>query len=207
MPTACNPTILSRISNLTTFNAWKNITSSRITSISPTAASGVIQPTTIETNTLSSVTSELLDTTACIQEKLTALGGTTNLIQTAQEDMLRLKNEIIEAEADAAIARDRVAYIRHPEEHTSYYESWFPIDRPIQRNTVPYLMAVTVFIFVFAFLVGMSLFGVNISIIFPISTTDPISIFMSYFSWFGSTLVLAILLILTLYYFMYIKQS
>jgi len=207
MSTACNPTILSRISNLTTFNAWKNITSSMITSISPTAASGAIQPTTIELNTLSSATGDVLATTTCIQEKLAALGGTTNMIQTAQEDMLRLNTKIIEAEADAAIARDRVAYIRHPEEHTSYYESWFPIDRPIQRNTVPYLMAITVFIFVFAFLVGMSLLGVNISIIFPISTTDRVSIFMSYFSWFGSTLVLTLLLILTVYYFMYIKQS
>lgn len=205
MPSACNPTILSRISSTGNFNTWKTLTSSKITSISPTAASGTTPPTATESSTLMSASNEVFDTAACIQEKLSALGSTTNEIQTAQQDILRLNKEITEAEADVAIARDRVAYIRHPEEHTSYYESWFPINRPMQRESVPYFIAVTVFLLVFSLLVGLSLIGVNINVAMNPALLYFIQSIASQFTWL--TVVLFLLLVFAIYYFVNQRQS
>ena len=205
MPMACNPTILSRISSTDNFNSWKTLTSSRITSISPTAASGATPPTATENSTLMTATSEVFDTAACIQEKLTALGSTTNHIQMAQQDILRLNKEIIEAEADVAIARDRVAYIRHPEEHTSFYESWFPMNRPMQSANVPYFIGVTVFILVFALLVGLSLIGLNINVAINPALLYFIQSIASQFTWL--TFVMFFMLIFAVYYFVNQKQS
>jgi sterol desaturase/sphingolipid hydroxylase (fatty acid hydroxylase superfamily) len=149
--------------------------------------------------------SEVFDTAACIQEKLTALGSTTNQIQTAQQDILRLNKEITEAEADVAIARDRVAYIRHPEEHTSFYESWFPINRPMQRENVPYFIAVTVFLVVFSLLVGLSLIGMNINVSMNPALLYFIQRIASQFTWL--TLALFFVLVFAIYYFVNQRQS
>lgn len=205
MSSACNATIHSRISSTGNFNAWKTLTSSRITSISPTAASGATPPTATENSTLMTASSEVFDTAACIQEKLSALGSTTNQIQTAQQDILRLNKEITEAEADVAIARDRVAYIRHPEEHTSFYESWFPINRPMQRENVPYFIAVTVFLLVFSLLVGLSLIGVNINVAMNPALLYFVQRIASQFTWL--TLALLFVLIFAIYYFVSQRQS
>lgn len=149
--------------------------------------------------------SEIFDTAACLQEKLTALGSTTNQIQAAQQDILRLNKEITEAEADVAIARDRVAYIRHPEEHTSFYESWFPINRPMQRENVPYFIAVTVFLVVFSLLVGLSLIGMNINVSVNPALLYFIQSIMSQFTWL--TLALFLVLVFAIYYFVNQRQS
>ena len=205
MSSACNSTILSRISSAANFNAWKTLTSSRITSISPTAASGTTPPTATESSTLITASNEVFDTAACIQEKLTALGSTTNHIQTAQQDILRLNKEIAEAEADVAIARDRVAYIRNPEEHTSFYESWFPINRPMQRENVPYFIGVTMFLLIFSLLVGLSLIGVNINVAMNPALVYFIQRIVSQFTWL--TLILFLILVFAVYYFVNQKQS
>ena len=148
---------------------------------------------------------EVFDTAACIQEQLSRLGSTTNHIQTAQQDILRLNNEITDAEADVAIARDRVAYIRHPEEHTSYYESWFPINRPMQRENVSYFIGVTVFLLVFSLLVGLSLIGVNVNVAMNPALVYFIQRILAQFTWL--TFILTLMLIFVVYYFVNQKQS
>jgi hypothetical protein len=152
-----------------------------------------------------SASNEVFDTAACIQEKLTALGSTTNQIQTAQQDILRLNKEITEAEADVAIARDRVAYIRHPEEHTSFYESWFPINRPMHRENVPYFIAVTVFLVVFSLLVGLSLIGMNINVSVNPALLYFIQSILAQFTWL--TFALFLVLVFAIYYFVNQRQS
>jgi ABC-type multidrug transport system permease subunit len=73
-----------------------------------------------------------------------------------------LNEQIKQEEANASIARDRVAYIRHPERHVSNYESWFPIDRPIHSLSLIILIAITIFLGVFYIFVLMSLFNFNL---------------------------------------------
>jgi hypothetical protein len=160
----CTPQILTRIADSTTFNAWKAITSGNLNSISSSAAAGNIDPSPNESSVLSTASADIVATSSCIQEQINKLGSTTNNIQSAQSAILDLNKEIEEAKAQVAIARDRVAYIRHPEQHTSFYESWFPIDRPMHVTSVPAFMGITIFLFIFALLIVFSVMGVDLQI-------------------------------------------
>jgi len=202
---SCTPAILARIGGADSFNAWKGMTSSQVNSISPTAAGGTIPPTTLEASTLATAAADIFTTTACIQEQLTGLGGTTNQIQLAQQSILSIQEQIEAAEADVAIARDRVAYIRHPEEHTSYYESWFPIDRPMHSNSVPYFVGVTIFLIIFSLLVGLSALGLNITVNIHPAFLAFIDFVISQFTYL--TMSLTLLVAFGIYYFISQKQS
>lgn len=181
------------------------MTSSQLNAVSSTAAAGSVSPSTAEENTLVLASSDIFNTAACIQEQLTKLGSTTNQIQKAQQSILSIQQQIDAAEADVAIARDRVSYIRHPEQHTSFYESWFPIDRPMHSGNVPIFVAITVFVIVFSLLVLLSLLGMNISISTSPVFMGVITYIMSQFTYL--TLALVILVALVIYYFMSMKQS
>lgn len=89
-----------------------------------------------------------------------ANGATT--ISTAHEDILSINDKIAEEEANAAVAQERVGYIRHPEQQVSSYESWFPMDRPMHKLTLIILISISIFLGVFLFLMIMSTFGVDV---------------------------------------------
>jgi len=204
MPSACTPTILTRIGSPDLFNAWKATTSGQLNAISSTAAAGSTPPSGGEQTTLAAATADIFNTSACLQEQLSTLGSSTNKIHEAQQSILDLQDEITAAEADIAIARDRVAYIRHPEQNTSYYESWFPIDRPMYSANVPYFVGVTAFIVIFGLLILLSTIGVNINLAISPS-------FMAFFMFIRSqftylTFLLTILAIFAIYYFINMRQ-
>jgi hypothetical protein len=201
--TSCSPHILVRIGDSTTFNAWKGVTSGTLNSISSAAAAGTIAPSQNESFTLSTASADIFATTACIQEQMSILGSTTNSIQSAQASILRLNKEIEDTKAQVDVARDRVGYIRHPEQTTSFYESWFPIDRPMHVTSVPVFLAITVFLFVFAILMVFSAMGINLQVVTPPNMFSGVSQIREQFTWFSG---LQFLVIAGLVYYFVIKK-
>jgi hypothetical protein len=199
----CTPQILTRIADPTTFNAWKAITSGNLNSISSSAAAGSLPPSPNESSALSTASADIFATSACIQEQINSLGSTTNNIQSAQTAILDLNKQIDEAKAQVAIARDRVAYIRHPEQHTSFYESWFPIDRPMHVTSVPAFLGITVFLFVFALLIVLSVMGVDLQITITPGLGFALTGIRAQFTWFSG---LEFLVIAGLVYYFVIKK-
>jgi hypothetical protein len=201
--TTCSSTILATLQNEDTFNAWKNATSAQLNGISANAQSGTLQPSSAESTTFSSLSADILNTTACIQSQLAHLSGTSNQIQTIQQQIMNTNDAIAQAREDSNIARDRVAYIRHPEQNTSYYESWFPMDRPMHTSSVPIFVAFTVFILLFCLLLILSSFGIDFNIVIHPTLQTWARVVYSQFTWL--TLVQTLLSIYSIYYFMYRK--
>jgi len=195
----CNGTILARLQSPDTFNAWKNTTSAQLNGISANAQNGSIQPSPGESNSFTALSADIFNTTACIQTQLTKLTGTSNAISSIQEEILSTSDAITQAEADISISRDRVAYIRHPEQHTSYYESWFPLDRPMHVGNVPFFVGATVFILLFCLLLILSFMGVDFSIIIHPILLVRLQYIYNQFTWFS--LIQGLVLIYALYYF------
>ena len=200
---SCTPQILVRIGDSNAFSAWKSVTSGILNSISSAAAAGTIAPSQNESSTLNTVSADIFVTTACIQEEISKLGSTTNNIQSAQTSILDLNTQIEDAKAQVDVARDRVGYIRHPEQTTSFYESWFPIDRPMHVTSVPVFLAITVFLFVFALLMVFSAVGINLQVITSPNTFTGISYITQQFTWFSG---LQFLVIAGLVYYFVIKK-
>jgi hypothetical protein len=200
---SCTPQILVRIGDSTAFSAWKSVTSGTLNSISSAAAAGTIPPSQNESSTLSTASADIFATTACIQEQISTLGSTTNRIQSAQASILNLNKEIEDAKAQVDVARDRVGYIRHPEQTTSFYESWFPIDRPMHVTSVPVFLAITVFFFVFALLMVFSALGINLQVITSPNMFTGISQITQQFTWLTG---IQFLVIAGLVYYFVIKK-
>jgi len=201
--TSCTPQILVRIGDSSAFDAWKSVTSGTLNSISSAAAAGTIAPSQNESSTLNMASADIFATTACIQEEISKLGSTTNNIQSAQSSILDLNTQIEEAKAQVNVARDRVGYIRHPEQTTSFYESWFPIDRPMHVTSVPIFLAITIFIFIFALLIVFSALGINLQVITSPNAFAGISYIRQQLTWLSG---LQFLVIAGLVYYFVIKK-
>jgi hypothetical protein len=196
---ACNSTILARLQNQDTFNAWKNATSAQLNAITANAQSGSVQPSPAESATFSTLSADILNTTVCIQSQITNLAGASNQIHSIQEEIMNTKDAITQSEADSSVARDRVAYIRHPERQTSYYESWFPMDRPMHTGSVPIFVGLTVFVILFGILLILSFLGVDFNIVIHPTLQVFIMYLYSQFTWL--TFIQAVLAVYTIYYF------
>jgi hypothetical protein len=155
---ACNPIVLSAISTIQQFNAWYQAHTNVLDGMAQTTST----PSTEQTRELSRIELDVINMNNCLQNKLNTNGSSANNISIAHEDILNLQDEITREEADVAIARDRVAYIRSPQ--NSNYEGWFPIDRPITTLSLIILIGITTFLFVFIVLILLSLMGINIVI-------------------------------------------
>ena len=162
MTSVCTSTLESYITNSTSFDTWKSSIAITLNSITSSA-----NPTSDSQKTLNEASQEIFNLVACLNEKLKDVGQTTNDIQEAQSRILELNEDIRQAEEHVKIAKDRVAYIRNPDQHTSYYESWFPMGRPMQPDSIPIFIAVDTFLFIFIILILSSYFGLNISLILP----------------------------------------
>ena len=146
MTSVCTATTLARIADTPSFTAWKSSTDVILNSISPTTSSGTTPPSLGETTTLTDVADKIFETSICLNEKITELSSTTNKIQKAQEDIIHLTKAIDDAKEHAEISKNRVEYVRNPDQHTSFYESWFPIGRPMYQGSIPIFIGIIVFL-------------------------------------------------------------
>lgn len=153
------------------FSAWKNATSASLNSLSATS------PVSAATkNSLTTIEKEILETLACLQ------GATSTIMQThtANAELTTqintLKSNIADAKSDTQVAADRVKYIRAPEEHTSYYESWFPLHRPMKAEAVPAFLAITLFFGLMVFFLLLSMMGIQLTFLMPPTSSQPSAI-------------------------------
>ena len=151
--------------NIANFSSWKSTTATSLNSITSSS-----NPTPLQQDTLNTTANDIFQTVACLTNKINNMSNLTNKIQTAQEEIISLNKQISEADEHVSIARDRVGYIRSPEKHTSFYESWFPLGRPMDKKTIPILIAINTFLFIAGIFLIMTIFGLKIS--FPLSTTS-----------------------------------
>ena len=119
-------------------------------------------PNTDQQTTLTGAQTAITNMKSCLQQKITANANVPTTISYNHEDILSLQDEIKQEEINASIAKDRVEFIRHPEQNVSNYESWFPIDHPLQKITVIVLISINIFMFTFLFLIMMSLAGYDV---------------------------------------------
>ena len=90
-----------------------------------------------------------------------------NLLEVSNTELITVKTQIEEAKKDLRIAEDRVATLRHPEKDKSYYESWFPINRPLTNRSIIIILGIGVFFLILSFLIILKVFGFNLQFSAP----------------------------------------
>jgi hypothetical protein len=199
---ACTTTINGYLAAQSSFDGWKGSTTTTINQLK-VAGARQTGPTAQEQQTLLQTTVDVNSVVACVQEKLQALNQVTNQIQAAQNSILDLQDTIKNAEENVKIAKDRVAMIRNPEAHPSYYEGWFKLmDRPMRPTSIPIFIGITVFFGISIILLLLRVVGVTITIPTPTPTygTSLWSRILSYMS-LPMIIILIVLVIAVSIYF------
>ena len=144
---------------LKNFSDWNATTRDELANLA-----ALTNPEQGDQDVLANIQTDVTNVNACLESLVASASSLPNTISATQEHILDLNDKIIAEETSAAIARDRVAYIRNPAAATSNYESWFPLDRPMHPISIFILLGITIFICVFGLLMAGSAVGIDLSV-------------------------------------------
>jgi hypothetical protein len=85
-------------------------------------------------------------------------------------DIANNKKILEEKQRDANIAKDRASSIVRPELKSSYYDSWFPLNRPLKRAAIPVIIFFSSFFIVVSFFLLLGI--IEIKTIFYVMVPD-----------------------------------
>jgi hypothetical protein len=103
-----------------------------------------------------------------------------NNLEVSNGELDTLKTQIQESQKDLQIAEDRAATLRHPEKNRSYYESWFPINRPLTNSSIVIILAIGIFFFVMSFFILFKSFGFNLRFSVPWDNPETVATVRSF---------------------------
>lgn len=76
---------------------------------------------------------------------------------------VELDKEIVQAKEDLNTAETRVSSLRNSHKQ-SYYESWFPLNRPLRTSSNIIILSIGIFFFILSFLLILQSAGIRINI-------------------------------------------
>lgn len=132
MSSSCTDEINERIKDATSFYAWRTQTDTNINS-----ATSIIQ--------IDSILGSIMGTNTCLEEKVNAVGGTSTSIAQMQTDILNIQDQLKLKNEAIRISKERLSYLTNPSHNVSYYQSWFPLFRPLKPQTIPILIGIATF--------------------------------------------------------------
>ena len=120
------------------------------------------------------ITSGLTTTTPTTTTVTSFLAST---IGNLQQTIFQIEDDIDNKREELLISEERVKRMTEPEKNVSFYESWFPMDKPLKMESVPILIGFSILFFtIFA---GIILTALRINLGF---SKEPIELKMADFS-------------------------
>lgn len=130
---------------------------------------------------------------ACLQSRSTNQAQIPTTIGTLQNDIIQMTSAM-EADREALeISKARATYIDEARRPVSYYESWFPVGRPLTPLTQLLLIAFTTFMAILGGFLLFSTVGINVTAQ-RTPMTNPILLWLSRFG-YPFWIVLVILIV------------
>jgi hypothetical protein len=140
---ACTEQIIARISDPVTFSTWQTRTRNSV--------QGINAATTESSVTL--LESEVTNTIGCLETKIVEARSTASNVATLYTQHATLQSEYQAKTDGLKISQDRVKLLTHPEQNTTVYESWFPLQRPLETSS--FLLLIVTSLFFFSVFVGL----------------------------------------------------
>ena len=104
---------------------------------------------------------------ACLDELNRNVQGAATTQATLQSTQQTKQKTLEERKLDLQIAKDRALLALNPEYNRSYYDGWFPIDRPLRQQTLPVLIGFSLFFLCMCFLSVLSFLRMDIRLLIP----------------------------------------
>jgi hypothetical protein len=78
-----------------------------------------------------------------------------------------VNESITKKQVAVQIAKDRAASLQNINSKVSFYQSWFPLSKPLKQSSLPVLIGLTLFMFILLFGYLLALMGIEIKLDFP----------------------------------------
>jgi len=138
------------LSGTDNFTSWKQRLDTQMNTIRSEGVAGGV-PTDEEQRTMQNATRDAQVISDCIAKKTKCIADLGTTIAGSHESILTLKELIQTEKAGLQITKERLSYVRAPDQSTSFYQSWFPLDRPLKLISIPILLG---FVFFFYGIIG-----------------------------------------------------
>jgi hypothetical protein len=135
-------------------------------------------------------------------QRMVGANPATDLQEMIQEDT-QMDLEILQAKDDLKVAESRAISLRDMNKQ-SYYESWFPLNRPLRTSSNLIIMCVGIFFYILSFFIILRSAGVLIDInttwISPNGIESPIltKLRMLFPFGYGTTIIILVLIVLAI---------
>ena len=106
---------------------------------------------------------DITQTLACLKTKLDYYATSAAV----PYEIMDINESIGKKQASVQIAKDRAASLQNINSKVSYYQSWFPLAKPLKQSSLPILIGLTLFMFVLLFGYLLALLGIEIKLAFP----------------------------------------
>lgn len=162
--TGCTPSQADSLSTQAKFDAWKTSITLDLTAMT----------TATQLSTKGAAVSAMA---RCLQGLRTIASSSATLGATLSKTQEELTSAIEQTEQDIQVAKDRAVLAKFPDYNRSYYDSWFPLDRPLRKQTVPILIGVSLFLACMTLLSILSFLRMDTRILLPYlntGTTTPL---------------------------------
>jgi hypothetical protein len=142
-------------------------------------------------------------------QKMVGANPATNLQEMIQNDT-KIDLDILQAKEDMKTAESRAISLRETDKQ-SYYESWFPLNRPLRTSSNLIILSLGIFFFVLSFLIIINSAGFSIIInstwAAPNAAESPILQKLKYLFPFGYGTTLLILVIIIIAVVGYLRNA
>jgi hypothetical protein len=198
---ACTDAIIAKIENQQAFNGW--VDGLAITN-QLTNCSGVDgnSKSNVSQSSADGKMSEIGKYTSCLMQKIIGdFRDRPTQVAELQMNIQELHKNIQKEQVNVEIAKERASFLGKGGSPPSYYDSWFPIGRPIKPEAVPVFLGIIFFFLVIGLLLLLSFFGIEIQLLYPIYSSSAygttISSFFSRFPlsfWIVGSILVGILI-------------
>ena len=111
---------------------------------------------------------EIIDAVASLQARVGTNPATE--MENTDAEYLNIQTQITEAKQDLQISQERVSTLRNPDKKSSYYESWFPINRPLRNSSIIAVLVFGIFFYCLSLFMLLNTFGFRLSFSVPVMT-------------------------------------
>jgi hypothetical protein len=164
---SCNLLIDADFKDPASFQAWRGSQSAAINQIANS-----VTTTQTDYNNLVNIATNINNHLKCIKEKYDNANNVANVIAELQSKIDDVQKLIEERKKDVSVAHDRALLVRSPEISRSYYDGWFPIDRPLKHYTIPVLISFSIFLLTLSLFYLLVFLGIHTRFIIKLPDFD-----------------------------------
>lgn len=163
-PSVCTSAQKDILATNATISVWSSGINSWIQS---TQATLTATPTAPPTPAITAKKTEIMGVKTCLDDLYQNVQGAATTLATLRGTQQTKQKTIEERKLDLQIAKDRALLAVNPDYNRSYYDGWFPMNRPLRQQTIPILIGFSLFFVCMSFLSILSFLRMDVRLLIP----------------------------------------